>query len=102
MFQTNIEHDVALTRGSKLLIESAIIETKSTNRRVLMNHICDTLTKRYTGSTLDYQTERMNFRTTGDILRAIDSYMFNEIRDGVVRIKPTSDLRVRLESVAAM
>ena len=102
MFQTITEHDVTLTRGGKMLIESAIIETHSTNRKVLMGYICDVLTARYTGSALDYQTERMNFRTTKDILNAIDTYMFKEIRDGVVRIKPTCELRNRIDSVATM
>lgn len=100
MLQTITEQDAALTRGGKMLIETAIMQTKSTNRREIMNYICDALTTKYSGTALDYQVERMNFRTTGDILKAIDTYMYREIKNGVVRIKPTNELIAKVEAFA--
>jgi hypothetical protein len=95
MYKTIMEPDVVLTRGAKILIEAALIETKSTNRRVLLSHICDSLTERYSGTNLDYQAGRMHFQTTGEILKAIDTYMYQQIKNGVVKVKDTQELRQR-------
>jgi hypothetical protein len=87
MNKTSHEQNFALTRGGKRLIEQAIIETGSTNGTVLVNHICDTLSEKFTGDTLDYQTSRMNFTTTGDIMRAIDTYMYHQIKNETIKIQ---------------
>ena len=87
MNKTSNEKNFALTRGGKRMIEQAIVETGSTNGTVLMLHICDTLSEKFTGDTLDYQTGRMNFGTTGDILRAIDTYMYHQVKNETIKIK---------------
>lgn len=87
MNKTSHEQNFALTRGGKRLIEQAIVETGSTNGTVLVNHICDTLSEKFTGDTLDYQTSRMNFTTTGDIMRAIDTYMYHQIKNETIKIQ---------------
>ena len=87
MNKTSHEQNFALTRGGKRLIEQAIVETGSTNGTILVNHICDTLSEKFTGDTLDYQTSRMNFTTTGDIMRAIDTYMYHQIKNETIKIQ---------------
>ena len=87
MNKTIHEDNFALTRGGKRMIEQAIVETGSTNGMVLMHHICDNLSEKFTGDTLDYQTCRMNFKTTGDIMRAIDTYMFLQVKGDKLKIK---------------
>ena len=86
MNKTTHEPNFALTRGGKRMIEQAIIETGSTNGTILMQHICDSLSEKFTGDTLDYQTGRMNFNTTGDIMRAIDTYMYHQIKNQSIKI----------------
>jgi hypothetical protein len=86
MNKTTHEPNFPLTRGGKRMIEQAIVETGSTNGNVLMQHICDSLSEKFTGDTLDYQTGRMNFNTTGDIMRAIDTYMYHQIKNQSIKI----------------
>jgi hypothetical protein len=87
MNRTLNEKNFALTRGGRRMIEQAIIETGSTNGTVIMQHICDSLAEKFTGDTLDYQTGRMNFSTTGDIMRAIDTYMYHQVKNEQIKIK---------------
>ena len=87
MNKTSNEKDFALTRGGKRMIEQAIAETGSTNGTVLMLHICDSLSEKFTGETLDYQTSRMNFNTTGALMRAIDTYLYHQIKNESIKIK---------------
>lgn len=65
-----------LTRGTKKLIKDAIKEHHVTNRFDLCQIICEELEDKFTGDTLTYQLSRMNLETTGDILDAIDTYMY--------------------------
>ncbi len=87
MNKTVNEKNFSLTRGGRRMIEKAIVETGSTNSHVLMSHICDSLTEKFTGETLDYQTSRMNFSTTKDILDAIDTYMYHQVKNESLKIK---------------
>lgn len=73
-----------LTRGAKRMIEQAIKETNSVNSHDILYNICDNLEKKFSGDTLDYQTKRMNFETTGNILKAIDMYMYKASKNGVL------------------
>jgi hypothetical protein len=91
MNATKNTQEFALTRGCKKMIEAAIIETGSTNSYVIMNHICDSLTDRFAGDTLDYQTRRMNLNTTGDILAAIDTYMYRQVKNNKITIKKSKE-----------
>lgn len=68
--------EVKLTRGTKELIRQSIAETKSSNRYVLCEHICATVEQKYSGLNLEYQLERMGIKTTGEILKAIDTYFY--------------------------
>ncbi len=70
-----------LTRGTKKLIKDAIKEHKVTNRYDLCGIICEELEERFTGDTLTYQLSRMNLETTGDILDAIDTYMYKHSKE---------------------
>ena len=70
-----------LTRGTKKLIKDAIREHKATNRFDLCSIICEELEEKFTGDTLNYQLSRMNLETTGDILDAIDTYMFKHAKE---------------------
>lgn len=70
-----------LTRGTKDIIKKAINETKTTNRHDLCENICETLEQRFSGDTLSYQLQRMNLETTGDVLSAIDTYMFKHSKE---------------------
>jgi hypothetical protein len=87
MHKTSNEKNFTLTRGGRKMIEQAIVETGSTNGTILMQHICDNLSEKFTGDTLDYQTGRMNFNTTGDIMRAIDTYMYHQVKNESIKIK---------------
>ena len=69
-----------LTRGTKKIIASAIEKTGEYNRSVLCDAICDELCSKFTGDSLEYQLNRMNLKTTGDIDRAIDTYMFRHMK----------------------
>jgi len=70
-----------LTRGTKELIKQAIQETQSNNRYALCEKIADMVESRYNGMNLDYQLERMNIRTTGQILNAIDTYFYKHLKN---------------------
>ena len=70
-----------LTRGTKKLIKDTIIANKTTNRYELCEIICSDLEEKFTGDTLDYQLSRMNLETTGEILKAIDTYMYKHSKD---------------------
>ena len=69
-----------LTRGTKKIIANAIEKTGEYNRSVLCNAICEELCDKFPGDSLEYQLERMNLTTTGDINRAIDTYMFRHMK----------------------
>lgn len=69
-----------LTRGTKKIIANAIEKTGQYNRSVLCDAICDELCSKFTGDSLEYQLNRMNLRTTGDIDRAIDTYMYRHMK----------------------
>ena len=70
-----------ITRGTKTLIKNAIIETKSSNKYELLDHICNELCERFVGDTLDYQLSRMKLETTNEVLSAIDTYMYKYAKD---------------------
>lgn len=57
------------------LIETAVNETKSTDRIVLCSQIAQSLEEKYTGGNLDYQLRRMDITTTKKILNVIDIYL---------------------------
>ena len=69
-----------LTRGTKSLIKESIEKTKTTNRNDLCAYICGELEEKFAGETLDYQLKRMDLQTTGDILDAIDTYMYKHAK----------------------
>lgn len=69
-----------LTRGTKTLIKESIEKKQTTNRSELCEYICECLEERFTGETLDYQLKRMDLETTGDILEAIDTYMYKHAK----------------------
>jgi len=71
-----MSNDFKLTRGTKLLIKSAITETKSSNRYELCEKIAQKVEDTYKGLNLEYQLERMGLQTTGKILGAIDTYFY--------------------------
>lgn len=85
MEKTNVK--VELTRGGKRMIEQAIRETNSVNSHDLLYNICENLEKKFSGDTLEYQAKRMNFETTGDILKAIDLYMYKASKNGVITLE---------------
>ena len=70
-----------LTRGTKKLIKDAIKEHHVTNRFDLCQIICEELEEKFTGDTLTYQLSRMNLETTGDVLDAIDTYMYKHSKE---------------------
>lgn len=70
-----------LTRGTKELIKNAIDETQSNNRYVLCEKIADMVEEKYGGLNLEYQLGRMNLQTTGQILKAIDTFFYKHIRN---------------------
>lgn len=65
-----------LTKGTRLLIKDMINKYDTTDRHVLCEHICFYLEDKFTGKALDYQLKRMGLETTGDVLRAIDEYLY--------------------------
>ena len=69
-----------LTRGTKGIIKESIEKKGTTNRHELCDYICDVLEERFAGETLDYQLKRMDLKTTGDILEAIDTYMYKHAK----------------------
>lgn len=69
-----------LTRGTKTLIKESIEKKQTTNRHELCSYICECLEERFAGETLDYQLKRMDLETTGDILEAIDTYMYKHAK----------------------
>lgn len=75
-----MEHEIKLTRGVKDLIQEAISLTNSSNRYVICYKIAEMVEKKYPGLTLEYQLERMKLETTGDILKAIDTFFYKHIR----------------------
>ena len=75
-----MEHEIKLTRGVKDLIQEAIALTNSSNRYVICYKIAQIVEKKYPGLTLEYQLERMKLQTTGDILKAIDTFFYKHIR----------------------
>ena len=66
-----------LTRGTKELIKHAMNETQSNDRIQLCEYVAGELEKRFRGKTLEYQLSRMDLNTTGKILSAIDTYIYN-------------------------
>ena len=79
---TNDSNFKKLTRGTKTLIKESIEKANTTNRHELCSYICEVLEERFTGDTLDYQLKRMDLETTGDILDAIDTYMYKHAKFG--------------------
>jgi len=69
-----------LTRGTRDIVKNTINETKAVNRHELCGIIAENLEKKFKGDTLNYQLSRMNLETTGDILDAIDTYMFKHFK----------------------
>ncbi|WPS85476.1 hypothetical protein SMD22_02255 (plasmid) [Brevibacillus halotolerans] len=69
-----------LTRRTKELIKTAIEETQSNNRYVLCERIADMVESKYNGLNLEYQLKRMSLQTTGQILKAIDTFFFKHLR----------------------
>ena len=69
-----------LTRGTKTLIKESIEKARTTNRNELCAFICENLEEKFAGETLDYQLKRMDLQTTGDILDAIDTYMYKHAK----------------------
>lgn len=77
----NVRKFKTLTRGTRDIIKKAINETKTTNRYELCQNICETLEERFHDGTFSYQLSRMNLEDTGEILAAIDTYMFRHSRN---------------------
>ncbi|MFF2531570.1 hypothetical protein ACFVS2_21920 [Brevibacillus sp. NPDC058079] len=69
-----------LTRRTKELIKTAIEQTQSNNRYELCEKIADMVESKYNGLNLEYQLKRMELQTTGQILKAIDTYFFKHLR----------------------
>ena len=78
---TNKSNFKNLTRGTKKIIKDAILENKTTNRHALCEAISFELEAKFKGETLDYQLKRMDLETTGDILDAIDTYMYKHLKE---------------------
>lgn len=76
LHKPNKLENIELTRGTKALIAQAIDETQSSNRYDLCEWIADNLDSRFEKNCLDYQLKRMNLETTGQILNAIDVYVY--------------------------
>lgn len=68
-----------LTRGAKKIVQNAITTTKTLNRYKLCEFIAYELEEKFKHSSFDYQTKRMKLETTGQILNAIDTYMYKYI-----------------------
>jgi len=75
-----IDHELVLTRALRELITKAIIDKKTKDRHELCQYIANDLEIRHRGNCLDYQLNRMNIEHTGDILKAIDTYMFKHYK----------------------
>ena len=67
-----------LTRGTKTLIKETIQNNNTNDRYKLCESIADELENRFKGATLNYQLERMNLKTTLNILTAIDTYFLDK------------------------
>jgi hypothetical protein len=80
MSKLNATDDFKLTRGTRELIKNAIEETKSNNRFVLCEKIAYMVEEKYNGLNLEYQLERMSLQTTGQILKAIDTFFYKHLR----------------------
>lgn len=72
--------DYKLTRGTKRLIQKAIQDTMSNNRYVLCERIATMVEEKYNGLNLEYQLKRMGLQTTGQILKAIDTYFYKYLK----------------------
>lgn len=72
--------DFKLTRGTKDLIKQAMEETQSNNRYVICEKIAEMVEEKYNGLNLEYQLERMNLQSTGQILKAIDTFFYKHLR----------------------
>ena len=65
-----------LTRGTKKIVKEAVEKTKTYDRYKLCEFIAFELESRFKYDSFDYQTKRMGLETTGQILNAIDTFLF--------------------------
>lgn len=79
-----------LTRGTRDIVKTTINEAKTTNRHELCGIIAENLEQKFKGNTLDYQLSRMKLETTGDILDAIDTYMYKHFKSSDLEEKTDS------------
>lgn len=77
---TESVEEYKLTRGTKELIKQAIQETQSNNRYIICEKIAEMVEEKYAGLNLEYQLKRMKLQTTGEILKAIDTFFYKYMR----------------------
>lgn len=77
---TESVEEYKITRGAKELIKQAIQETQSNNRYVICEKIAEMVEEKYAGLNLEYQLKRMKLQTTGEILKAIDTFFYKYMR----------------------
>lgn len=70
-----------LSRGTERLIKESIQIAKNNglafnDRYILCQTLCLLVEEKYSGSSLDYQLERMNLTTTKLVLEAIDVFFY--------------------------
>lgn len=70
-----------LSRGTERLIKESIKIAKNkglafNDRYILCQTLCELVDEKYSGSSLDYQLERMNLTTTKLVLDAIDIFFY--------------------------
>lgn len=57
------------------VIDNIVTKTNNTDRYDVMSHVCEVMEHRFgAGARLEYNLEKLNLKTTKDVLRAIDIY----------------------------
>lgn len=57
------------------VIDNIVTKTNNTDRYDVMSHVCEVMEHRFgAGTRLEYNLEKLNLKTTKDVLRAIDIY----------------------------
>ena len=70
----NVTYEKKLTRTVRDMIEQAIINTHSSNRKILVQYFCQDISERYCRCNPSYQLEKMNLDSISKILNSIDAY----------------------------
>lgn len=67
--------DGMITDGAMRLVEEVVKKYNTKDRYEILEHVCQEVSERYPGDSLEYHLNQMKMSTTKDILYIIDIYL---------------------------